>query len=318
VRTEGLSILAAVAIHGALLLVARSMPPPALISTADWRVIHTIDIDLPAPAPTAERERPPAPPVEPSRVTEAERPPDTRVAARAVAPGPVPDATSSPVERPQGPPSPSPAPSGTKFDELPDERQGVLGIPGGVPGIGSPVWAIPGVIPSAAAAAPAPTEAPKPRPVDRDIAGKVIRQAMNDRDKSLGIVSAAAGTVSSVVQEVVYGSDVPDDSKGSIEFRIGPDGQVLGSRVVSSNGGNADVWLRAAKLAAARLAGKGLVMTGEYARGATITINIVSKVQPPSGSKGGFSGAGASFDVSNIGAHARKVVRTSYSIVAAR
>jgi hypothetical protein len=320
VRTEGLSILAAVAVHGALLLIARSMPPPTLISTADWRVVNTIDIELPpTPAPVAERERPlPTPGPEAPRAREAERPPEARVASRGSV-GPTPDNTAAPVEQPQGPPSPSaaPQPSGTRFDELPDEPRGVLGIPG-VPGVGGPVWAIPGVIPTAAAAAPAPTEAPKARPVDRDIAGQVIRQAMSDKDKSLGIESAAAGTVSSTVREVIQGSDVPNDSKGSIEFRIGPGGQVLGWKVVGASGGNADVWVRAARDAAARLAGKGLVLAGQYARGATITIDIVSKVQPPSGSKGGLSGAGFNFDVSNIGAHASRVVRTSYRIAAAR
>jgi hypothetical protein len=45
---------------------------------------------------------------------------------------------------------------------------------------------------------------------------------------------------------------------------------------------------------------------------------VSSNLQPPAGSKGGFTGSGANFDLSNIGAHSTRNVRTSFRVVAAR
>jgi hypothetical protein len=160
----------------------------------------------------------------------------------------------------------------------------------------APSVAAPVDVPSATPAAPSPA------------AASVAAPAPSARPTSdVGIDLPAAGPVASMVREALLGSDLPDDSRGTIEFRIGPGGQTLGFRVVASSGGDAEGWLRAAKFAAARLAGarlagKGLVLTGEYASGATIAVDIVSKVQPSTAP----------------GTHANRVVRTSFRIVAAR
>lgn len=314
-RTEGLSILAALALHAALVLVARALPPLSLLSASDRRDLRTIDIDLPPPVtsvPLAER----APVTEPR----AQADPDKAIATRTTRPssppretGPRPEVTA---EQPTAPTQPK-AP--TRFDDLPEEPQGVLGM-NGVPGLGgNAVWTMPGVIPSSVGApAPAPTEAPARRPVDGDIGGKVVRDAMSARDKTIGIDLPAAGAVASVVADVVRGSDVPDVSKGSIEFRVGANGQVLGYRVITTRGGSSDAWDRAARAAAARLSGSGLAMTGAYTRGATITVDVSSNLELPAGGKGGFTGTGMTFDLSNIGAHTRRMVRTSFRVAAAR
>jgi hypothetical protein len=265
VRSEGVAIVAAVVLHGAVLVIARSMPPLALLLPADRREWIPIDIEI-QPALAAEvRETAPLQPspdnVDPShRPPDSDRAPDARLAARAVV---------SPVG-PQGPATaepntPQPSPSSTQkseFDALPPDRPGVLGVPG-VPGLnGAQVWSMPGVLPSGVpAAAPAPTVAPAPRPVDSDVAGKVLRDVMATRDKSMGLDLPGGGTVAAAVGNAVRSSDVPNVSRGTFEVRLGPNGQVLSVRVVSMNGGSADQWQRAAQAAAAALAGRGITMT---------------------------------------------------------
>jgi hypothetical protein len=299
------------------------MPPFSLLSPTDVREVRPIDVDLQQELVEEVRNAPPAP--NPSNEVEpTQRPPDTerarqeRAAARAAAPyvGPRPTTTVEPAPEANTPP-PS-ARHKPDWDELPPERGGVLGVPG-VPGLGGPgVWSMPGVLPSGTpAAAPAPTVAPAPRQVDSDIAGKVLRDVMARRDKKLGLDSPAAGTVASAVGVAIRGSDVPAVARGTIEFRIGPNGQVLGVRVVSMSGGTADQWERAARAAAAAVAGR-LVMTSDVAKGMTVAIDVTSNVAPPAGGKGGFTGSGMAFDVSNIGAHATRNVRTSFRVMANR
>ena len=64
-------------------------------------------------------------------------------------------ASANPEAPPNPEANPNPAPAGTDkptFDTLPpDERHGVLGVPG-VPGFGDPLWAMGGVVPGPAAA----------------------------------------------------------------------------------------------------------------------------------------------------------------------
>jgi len=122
-------------------------------------------------------------------------------------------------------------------------------------------------------------------------------------DHASVLLPSAAVTTASVVRGVVQGSDLPLDSRARIEFRIGPSGQVLDHRVVAINGGSPDFWDRAARAAVAQLATRGLVMTGEYTHGATVTVDISSRMAPS--------------DPSNRGAHAPRRVRTSFQITPA-
>jgi hypothetical protein len=320
VRTEGLSVLAALAVHAGLLLAARSMPAPTL-SASQQKPIDTIDIELPAtpPAPIAVREVTPVP-VSPDapRGREPERQPDARVPARTLPnQGPETPATPGPPDTNPGT-APTTAQPGSRFDELPDEqRGGVLGLPG-VPGLGNQAWTMPGVLEGGGRAPPAPTVAPAARPVDKDIAGIVIRDAMQGHDKEIGIDLPGAGNVGGAVRTAVQGADLPDVTKATLQFRLGPNGQVLGVSVLSSSSGSSEAWQRVAKNAAAQLTGRTFEMGQRFAKGAMVTVNVSSNLQAPAGSKGGLQGAGVAFDVSNIGAHATKNVRTSYTVAAIR
>lgn len=309
-RTEGPSILVALAIHVGALLVARSMPPLSTLLERDRRALDTIDIvEVPPPSPVtvAMREAPILPDL--PRPNDPDRPrpetPEARMAARGVAPAP-----STTNELP-----PEPAPSATQkptqFDELPDERGGILTVPG----IGGPVWTMPGGMPIAGPPPPAPTVAPAPRQVDRDIAGKVLRTELAKKDKEIGLDLPVAGSMASAVRTAVMGTALPTGTKGSIQCKVGANGRVSGCRVLASNGGSAGAWSTAVT-AASSVAGAAL--TGQYAAGAIVTINVSVADTPPAGGKGGFTGSGASFDLSNLGAHATRQVRVAHRVVAAR
>ena len=328
VRTYLVAFGGAALLHVALFAVARVLPPPDYSKNAGSRALESIEIEI---QPT-----PPAPP-----------PPKAEVPAAVVDPGPVPapNATEEPSKKleaqpvavregsvppgptapPTGPVEPPPAPTGSVanpskggFDELPpdDGRPGNrFTLPPGLAGSAGG----PGMFdPTANRAGPAPTVAPSARPVDVNIAGKVIADAMGKRDKDLGIEFPGGGTVASAVRGVVQGSDVPNESKASIEFRIGPGGQVLGVRVVGYSGGSADSWARVASAAAAAMAGRMINMTAAYAKGAIVTIDVSSTLAPPSGKGSGLSGTGLKFDMSNLGAHATRVVRASPRVAAVR
>jgi hypothetical protein len=215
------------------------------------------------------------------------------------------------VEPPPNAAPPSSAPPRSEYDPLPPT--GVLTAPG----IGGPpVWSMPGVLPDSGRPAPAPTTAPRAREVDRDIAGKVIRQAMDQNDKAKGIDIPAVGTAASAVQASLYASDLPTESRGTIAIRIGANGSVTDVKVVSAVGGTADQWERAAQAAVASLKAQRLSLPDAYKKGMIVYVSAVSVEQLPAGKGSGISGNTATFDVSNIGAKKRQVVRVSTRKVA--
>ncbi len=312
-RTERYTFLAALGLHVALLVVAHAMPPLSLVKASDHRDLRVIDIELPTALPVEVSEPPPLLPEAPGATRAREPAPDVRATVR-----------NAPSERvsPQAPSTSEPAaenppptaPTAPSYDKLPDENTGVLGVPG-VAGLSNgPVWAMPGVLPDhATAAAPAPTVAPAPREVDRDIAGKVVRDAMAKNDKNIGLDLPVAGTMASAARAAVMSSDIPSGTRGSIVCTVGPGGVVSGCRLATSTGGGTAAW-NAAMQAAASIAASGL--PDAYARGAVVTIDISVSDTPPAGGKGGFTGTGASFDLSNIGAHNTRNVRVSHRVAA--
>ncbi len=315
-RTEPLFVLTAAILHAVPLAVARLAAPEAVVDASWTQEVRTIEVEtLPEeipPEPTEERETPPAP------TEERETPPEQRPVTHGGAIVP-----SAPEVAPNGqpvepPPAPAPLPSSSALppDEYgpapPDERAG-----GPIPGLnGSPIWSMPGMIPSASAAPPAPTTAGKPREVDKDIAGIVLRKELKTKDKNLGLDLPAAGTVASAVGQAVRGSAAPAVARASFEVRLGPGGQVLGVRVAGFNAGASDVWERVAQAVKALLAGRALHMNDAYKKGGTVYVDVSSTLELPSGGPGGLEGAGARFDLSNIGAHAGRVVRTSFRAIA--
>jgi hypothetical protein len=235
------------------------------------------------------------------------------------------------VTPPTGPVEPQvidPAPSATAAPSAPPDEYGALppgpgtgtGLP---PGLGTPVWAVPGVVPEAPRPAPAPTViAPGPM-VDRNIAGKVVSEAMREKDRGLGLDLPGAGTIGSVIAEVVRGSATPDVAKATFEVRIAPGGRVASVRVVRSSAGNAGDWSGVASAVSARLSSREFTLPTAYAAGAIVMVEAVSKVQYPDGTAGGGpsfhkgssqgGSPGMTFDTSNIGARPKRIVGTSVS-----
>jgi hypothetical protein len=312
VRSESVSIVVALALHVGVFAVARAMPPLSSLLQRDRRELDTIEIvELPPSKPVAviqDAPRPEAPrpldPVEPR--------PDAHVAPR-IAPeptGPQAPTTAEPVN----PPPPSATEKPTQWDHPPEDRPpGVLGVPG----LGGPAaWAMPGVLPGATGPAPpAPTVAPAARPIDRHVATRILNEELAKKDKKLGLDLPVAGSMSSAVRTAVQGSELPAGVQASIQCRVSPNGAVTGCRLVGSNGGGAAAWAQAVR-AAGSVAGAAL--RGRYASGAVVTISVSISNTSPSGSKGGLQGAGANFDLSNIGAHTTRLVRTSHSVAAAQ
>lgn len=221
-----------------------------------------------AEAPSAAAE-PPAPPVEtPPPAAEAPAAPAEPPAPVAEAPGSAP--TAPPGDEYGGPPPADPPATG-----------------GGIalaPGLGAPLWTVPGALPGPAAPAAAPTAAPLPRPVDPAIAGKVLSGTLHNKDKSVGISVPAAGVVASTLADTVRASAAPLDARATFEVKLGADGQVLGVRLVSATAGDGPTWERIVGEAKGALAGSALQVGPDRAP-VTVTVKVQSKVQYPSGSK---------------------------------
>lgn len=315
-------LIAAVALHAAIPLVAHVVPAPEQLRIAQsFRgPMEIVEIEV-APEPEARVEPKPAE-TEPRPEIQPDVRPETRPAVReptAVSEVVSPSTTST-VSPESHPAPPSTAPSTDTFDPVVPE---VPTGPGGIvlaPGIGGPrAWAVPGVLSPAPTSAPAPTKPPPPRETDRNIAGTILNTEQKKKDKALGLDLPAAGTVASALGAAVRAEDTPNEGRARFAVRLSASGQVLGVSLVSSGGGSPASWDRAARAAAARLAGRALTMSSAYASGATVYVDVTSAMLMPDGTPtGGIKrqGAGASFDLSNIGARPSRQVRTSFSVVA--
>ncbi len=299
---------------GALVLVALHWMASAERLVAQSSRRNTIEIDIePAVLALPRVDVPPPPPPSPDDAAPTD---DARVAANDVPRGPSRGDRPAEPGQPEPPPSagpPSNGPPSSEYDPLP--QTGVLTAPGVG---GPPIWTMPGMIPDSGRPAPAPTTTPRAREVDRDIAGKVIRQAMRESDKSKGIDLPAAGTAAAAVQAAFYGSDLPTESRGRIAIQLNGNGEVTAVKVVSMAGGTSDQWDRVAQQAAAQVRSRKNTLGEDYKNGAIIYVDAVSIEALPAGKGSGISGNTAKFDLSNIGAHKRQVVRTSTSVVAIR
>jgi hypothetical protein len=325
VRIPEVPFLAVAALlHAALPVMAHVIPRAEVpLLARSFRGETQIEIEVAPLPPMPELEAR----VDPARSAVRDRTAEVRPEARSavrdpsasaeVGPSPSASSTSSPEAQPAPPGTGQPA-AGDTFDPLPPETgaDGFAVVPG--LGGGRPAWALPGVLQEGPRPTAAPTAPPPPREVDRDIAGNVLRKMQGEKDKALGLDLPAAGTVASAIGAAVRGEDTPNEGKATFEVRLGPNGQVLGVRVVSSSAGPAAAWERAARAAALRLAGRTLTMSSAFAAGATVYVNVSSAMLMPDGSKtGGIrpQGAGASFDVSNLGARPSRIVKTSFRVV---
>jgi hypothetical protein len=316
--SEARFFLIAAGLHVALPVMAFVAPKLAPIEApAPIEVAIEVEVEPTRPAPetaaaaVAPHEETPRTDATPARV---ERP----ITAGNVEPGPV--ATEAPnVEAPStAAPSVPAAPTGkSEYDGPPPAV--LTGPAGGLPGIGAQAWSIPGVVPDMGKPAAAPTTSPKAT-VDPQIATKVLNDAMKEKDKGLGLDLPGAGSIASDVRTAVQGSALPSESSGTFEVRLSPSGKVLGVRVTSSNGGSADAWAATAKIVAAMSSARAIMMKSTFEKGAVVYINMKSTNTLPDGTKSVIErqGAGATFDLANIGAHMQRVVRTSISVVAVK
>ena len=318
-RKDATFLVAAALLHAGIPLVARVVIRPSSASLAETRPLHPIQmVEIPI---EPLQEPPPPAPIAPHAPSDTPEPPAPEPHAAAVA---NPRDPSSAVEPPVGPepaatavPNAPPGRAPDQYDALPEGNgDGIVRAPG----LGVPIWVLPGTIHDAPRAAAAPTVAPSARPVDKDIAGIVVRQAMLENDKRLGLDLPGAGTVASAVGTAVRGTETPNIGRATFEIRLSADGRILGVRVLSATGGASDAWDRAAKAAAAALASRTIQMSSNYAKGAMIYVDVSSTMALPSGGTSGVSqeGSGMRFDVSDIGAHKSRSVKTSARTVAIR
>jgi hypothetical protein len=317
--SEARFFLVAAGLHLALPLMALLAPLPSFRPFEGEPIEFAVEVEI-------TETRPPTPESVAAARTETPRAEETPQPARIerpnagtnVEPGPLPTAVPSVEPQTSGEPAPAPLPAKTsEYDGPPPAVQ--IGPTSGLPGIGSPAWAIPGAVPDMGKPAPAPTTAATVA-VDPKIATRVLKDAIREKDKGLGLDLPAGGTVASSVKAAVQATNTPPEARATFEIRLSATGQVLSVRVTSSSGGSSEEWARAASAAAAALKGRTLAMTSDFAKGAVVYVNVQSLLTLPDGSKSAIQqkGAGATFDVSNIGAHQQRVVRTSFSVVASK
>jgi hypothetical protein len=285
------SAVAALAIHALLLgAVAARAPhvraenaPPPPEPPAD-----TFDIEPTPPAGRAEQPLPATPERHEEPQASAQGRTPVTVAPREQAP-PGEPATQAPAAEPAAPADtaapPAPAPASTPADEYgsPPPPSGGGGIAGLPPGMGGPLWALPGVLPEAAPPAPAPTTPDAPRPVDRDIATQVLAGTVHSKDKGLGVDVPGAGVVATTLGDAMRASSIRD-ARATIEVDLAANGTVQGIRVVKTTTGDAQTWAGIASAARSALAGRTLAM-GADGKSVTVVVKLESKVQYPAGTK---------------------------------
>jgi len=317
-RAELVSVGFAVLLHAGALVVARAFPPPTYPASSDLRPLELVEVELPESPPEQLSEPIAGAALAPALDRALDRSP--RAAMQELAPGRVVEpgdrSATDPLSEPStGPVITAPEPG----SGAPDEWSAPSSNDWAPPGIGpqGPLWAQPGMLaPSALAAAPAATQAPKAPRAERDVANKLLSSDLRERDKKLGLQLPAAGSVASVVKGAVYAADVPSNARAAIQVTLGPGGRVTGVRVLSQSGGDAATWNAIAQSVKASLGGAKLALTGDWEKGATIVVNVQSKMQLPSGSAGDGGldlSTTQTFDVGDIGAKARRVVYTTFS-----
>lgn len=237
---------------------------------------------------------------------------------------------------PNAPPSLNPDPTTLPPDALPPEPSTSSAPPdeygalppsgpdsGAIPGLGGPLWSMPGMIPEAAKPKPAPTTINAPPPTDPKLAGRIISDVVREKDRGLGLDLPGAGTILSIVKEAVRSSNTPEFARATVEVRIAPGGVVTKVKVLRSSAGAMGDWNAVASDVTGRLSGRNFALPQSYAAGAIVTVEVTSQLQMPDGTVAGRpsigGGAGDSiggsvtFDSSNIGARPKRHVGGSVS-----
>lgn len=326
-RIEVAVFMIAVSLHGAGLLAARSLPKlhhlqKVLSPTMTLEFVST-DIAL----PEVERREEPEPEVkdEPRPPSDDETQSETRAGSATT------EARSNTRRGPRGTQGPSSGGDGPSTGDpgpgpqlTTDDGDGGWSAPGadaepGIPGISGR----PGVSDltrriavNGAKAPPAETKAPKAKKADRRVADKVIKEELQRKDKALGLDLPAAGTIASIIKSAVIGSDAPADSAATFQVVLGPGGKVTSVTAGASRGGSKATWDAIAAMVKGTLKAQKFTLTDDYAKGAIIVVNVVSKMKMPSGAE---VGAGLklsltqNFDVADIGAKPVRVVTAPFT-----
>ncbi|MDC3955395.1 hypothetical protein [Polyangium jinanense] len=263
-----LSLLAALILHAAGLLVVRVLPPrPLELATIGHAFERSpelwIDLRPTEPAasspPRGALETPPPAPEPAPRVAVLPQ----RTTPEGEEPEPVPPA-------PDAPPPSLPAPSTTgpaEYDGPPGEpsRAGTLA--------GPPVWAVPGAMPREAAPAPAPI-----RPTAQGVLAGSAEQAK----------FPAAGTLASAVAEQIRSSSTPPESDSTFLLTLDARGQIASVEVVVAKGGDRKEWERIARAVKEKFAGRVFPMPTAYAGGGRVFVSTRSRLTMPDGTAHGI------------------------------
>ncbi|MDI3281891.1 hypothetical protein QHF83_01170 [Polyangium sp. 15x6] len=264
-----LSLLAALVLHAAGLLVVRALPPrPLELSTIGhaferspelWIDLRPIEPASSSP-PRGALETPLPAPEPPPRVAVLPR--------RATSPSPAP---APPESNPA--PSPSPAPASTApsdYDGPPDE----LPRAGAVPALaGPPIWAVPGAMPHEPAPSPAPI-----RPTAQAVLAGSAEQAR----------FPAAGTLASAIAEGVRSSSTPPESDSTFLLTLDARGQIASVEVVVAKGGDRKEWERIARAVKEKFAGRVFPMPTAFAGGGRVFVSTRSRLTMPDGTAHGI------------------------------
>lgn len=260
-----LSLLAALALHAAGLLLVRAVPPrPLELSTIGHAFERSPEfwIDLRPVAPASSSEPPRGALETPSPAPESAH----RAAIlprRTTSQAPAP-----PEPNPEPVPSPAPPPAGASdYDGPPDEPPRAGALPALA---GPPIWAVPGAMPRAAAPTPAPI-----RPTAQAVLAGSDEQAR----------FPAAGTLASAVMEQVRSSSTPPDSDSTFLLTLDARGQIATVDVVVAKGGDRKEWDRIARAVKDQFAGRVFPMPTAFAGGGRVLVSVKSQLVLPAGTK---------------------------------
>jgi hypothetical protein len=161
-------------------------------------------------------------------------------------------------------------------------------------------------VPGALSAMPEGPSAPLADGESKDKAGKLLRDALGEHDRSVGL--GAGGPVVSAARSVLSSPNAPSEGVASYQVITDADGNVTQVRMLDANG---DGWNKLAASLLGTLKGQKLrVPPG--ARGLSVTVRVEAKYQLPSGAKAersyGATSFSQEFDLSDIAA---KKVRTT-------
>ncbi|WP_438001021.1 hypothetical protein WMF26_15895 [Sorangium sp. So ce185] len=270
---DSLFLLVAFLLHAGGVVAAVALAPRVVDEPADAGAevepLVLLDLDVSTDEPRAPDDPPMEPPRGLSRTSSAD-PGSARAASRGRAPAP-----------PEAPSAQAPSSGPETHEAAPPDEYGAPPPAAAPPGLdGSPVWALPGVLPAAPpAGSPAPTRPVPPRSAKNDA---------EEGGRGPMLVFPAAGTLASAVADEVSSSPAPEVSESSFELTLNAKGQLISARFLRANAGSGDDWRRIAQAVLRRFSGRALPMNGDFAAGSRVIVHVNSRVVVPDGTGHGI------------------------------